>query len=58
MYIKKIVVKNYKLLQDVTIPLNPDVNIFIGDNDSGKSTILEALCILTTGKLNCGFPDN
>ncbi len=52
MMISKIVVKNYKLLQDVEIPLNPDINIFIGDNDSGKSTILEALCILTTGKLN------
>lgn len=52
MTISKIVVRNYKLLQNVVIPLNPDVNIFIGDNDSGKSTILEALCILTTGKLN------
>ena len=52
MTIDKIVVKNYKCLQNVVIPLNPDVNIFVGDNDSGKSTILEALCILTTGKLN------
>lgn len=52
MTINKIVVRNYKLLKNDVIPLNPDVNIFIGDNDSGKSTILEALCILTTGKLN------
>ena len=52
MTINKIVVRNYKLLENDVIPLNPDVNIFIGDNDSGKSTILEALCILTTGKLN------
>ena len=52
MTINKIVVKNYKLLQDVVIPLNPEINIFVGDNDSGKSTILEVLCILTTGKLN------
>lgn len=52
MVINKIVVKNYKLLQSVEISLNSDVNIFVGDNDSGKSTILEALCILTTGKLN------
>lgn len=52
MTINKIVVRNYKLLENVVIPLNPEVNIFIGDNDSGKSTILEALCILTTGKLN------
>lgn len=49
MTIDKIVVRNYMLLESVVIPLNPDVNIFIDDNDSGKSTILEALCILTTG---------
>lgn len=54
MTIRKIVVKNYKLLKDAVIPLNPVINIFVGDNDAGKSTILEALSILTTGKLN-GF---
>ena len=52
MKIQKILVKNYKLLKDITISLNPDINIFVGDNDAGKSTILEALSILTTGKLN------
>lgn len=52
MYIKKIYVKNYKLLKDVVIDLRPDVNIFVGNNDAGKSTVLEALTILTTGKLN------
>ena len=56
MIIRKIIVKNYKLLKDVEISLNPNINIFVGDNDSGKSTILEALSILTTGKLNgCAF---
>lgn len=52
MFIKKLVVKNYKLLKDVTIELNKDINIFVGENDSGKSTILEALSIITSGKLN------
>ena len=52
MRIQKIVVKNYKLLKDVIIEFNPEINIFVGDNDSGKSTILEVLSILTTGKLN------
>ena len=42
MTIDKIVVRNYKLLENAVIKLNPDVNIFIGDNDSGKTTILEA----------------
>lgn len=54
MKINKLVVKNYKLLRDVIIPINPKINIFVGENDAGKSSILEALSILTTGKLN-GF---
>ena len=57
MKIEKIRVKNYKILQDVTIQFNPDFNVLIGDNDSGKSTILEALCILTTGKLRGYYLD-
>lgn len=52
MIINKLVIKNYKLIRDIIIPLNPAINIFIGENDAGKSTILEALSILTTGKLN------
>lgn len=54
MTIRKIVVNNYKSLKDIVICLNPITNIFVGDNDAGKSTILEVLSILTTGKLN-GF---
>lgn len=52
MYIKRLVVRNYKLLKEVAINLNRDTNIFVGNNDSGKSTLLEALSILTTGKLD------
>ena len=52
MKIRKIRIKNYKLITDATICVNPDTNIFVGQNDSGKSTILEALAILTSGKLN------
>ena len=54
MSIQKIVVKNYKLLKNITINLNHEINLFVGDNDAGKSTILETLSILTMGKLN-GF---
>lgn len=52
MKIEKMIIKNYKLFRDVTIPMNKDVNIFVGDNDSGKTTILEALTIVLTGKVN------
>ena len=52
MSIKKLVIKNYKSIARATIELNEDINIFVGENDSGKSTILEAVSIVTTGKLN------
>ncbi len=52
MIIEKIVVKNYKLFKDKEIPLNEKMNIFVGENNSGKSTILELINIVTSGKLN------
>lgn len=52
MKIIKINIQNYKLLKDVCVELNPDVNVFVGENDAGKSTLLEAISIVTSGKLN------
>ena len=34
--------------------MNENANFFVGENDSGKTTILEALSIVLTGKLNGG----
>ena len=52
MAIKKLLIRNYKSIEDTIIEMRPDVNIFVGENDSGKSTILEAISIVSTGNLN------
>lgn len=52
MMIKKLLIKNYKSIEEVVIEMQSDVNIFVGENDSGKSTILEAISIVSTGNLN------
>lgn len=52
MKINKIRIQNYKLFRDVTIRVNQGYNIFVGNNDSGKSTLLELLQIVISGKLN------
>ena len=52
MNITKLIIKNYKLFRDVTIGMNRTINIFVGENDSGKTTILEALSMVLTGKIN------
>lgn len=51
MYLKKLVVKNFRCINDATIDLNEGVNILIGENNSGKTAILDALRIcLSYGK--------
>lgn len=52
MKISQICVKNYKLLKDVCIAVNPDINVFVGNNDAGKSTLLEVISIISSGRLN------
>lgn len=52
MYIKKLLIQNYKRFKFIEIDMNPDTNIFVGENDSGKTTILEALIMVLTGKIN------
>ena len=50
--IETIVIKNYKIFDDLIIEFDKGLNILVGDNDSGKSTILEVISILTSDNLN------
>ena len=52
MKISKLRIINYKLFQNVIIEMNDSINIFVGENDSGKTTILEALSMVLTGKIS------
>ena len=52
MYITKIKILNYKSIADAIINLNKDMNIFVGENDAGKSSILEALSAVLMGRIN------
>lgn len=44
-YIKKIHIEGFKKLSNIDIELNEKNNLLVGDNGSGKTTILEALDI-------------
>ena len=45
-YIKTLRIKGFKKFTDLTVDFNPNVNIIVGENGSGKSTILEAIKIV------------
>ena len=41
--IKGIVIKNFRIFETFKLLLNDDLNLLVGDNEAGKSTILEAM---------------
>lgn len=42
MRLKSITVRNYRVHREVTVPLDPMLNVIGGPNEAGKSTLLEA----------------
>lgn len=50
--IKKVVLKNFRAFRDSSIDFNPGLNILVGDNESGKSTLLEAINLGLTSRSN------
>lgn len=47
--IQKVILHNFKRFQHLEVDLDPTMNIFIGDNESGKSTILQAIDLVARG---------
>lgn len=52
MAIRRVKVKNYRKLRDVDLSLGPSLNIIVGDNEAGKSTLLEAINLALSCQLN------
>ncbi|HJP68948.1 MAG TPA: AAA family ATPase [Sphingomicrobium sp.] len=56
--ITRIIIKGYRLFEDFELEPNPGMNIVVGDNDAGKSTMLEAISLALTGRLNGRWADD
>lgn len=50
--VDKLIIKNYKCFRDFEIKFNKSISIIVGNNEEGKSTILEALQLCLSGMLN------
>ena len=50
--IEKVVVRNYRCLSSTSVTLNRGLNIIVGDNEAGKSTLLEAIHLGLTCQLH------
>ncbi len=45
MYISQLRIKNFRVFDEITLSLNKGINILIGENNSGKTSIIDALRI-------------
>ncbi|MEO8376736.1 MAG: DNA replication and repair protein RecF [Candidatus Sumerlaeota bacterium] len=50
MHINELKTENFRVLQNQTIKLSPGVNLFSGENAQGKTTILECVGYLSSGR--------
>src|SRR5574344_1811259 len=58
MKIKKVYIENFKSFKKLELDLNRGINIIVGNNEAGKSTILEAIHLALTGLLNGKYLKN
>ena len=50
--IKKLLIRNYRRFESLDIDFEKGVNVLVGNNDTGKSTLIEAVTLALTGKVN------
>lgn len=50
LYIEKLILINFRNYREAYLDPNPELNLIIGANAQGKSNLLEALFLFTTGK--------
>lgn len=50
--IRKVLVRNYRKFRKLDVNMLPGMNILVGSNDSGKSTLIEAINLALTGRVS------
>ena len=45
MYLEKLIIKNYRTISELTLNFNKGLNVLIGENNAGKTAIIDALRI-------------
>ena len=51
MHVKRIIVSGFKALRSFDMELGENLNIIVGDNETGKTTVLEAVGLVLSGQM-------
>ncbi|PCG83095.1 hypothetical protein CIB93_26550 [Streptomyces sp. WZ.A104] len=47
MYISEVLIERFRSCEEVRIPLRPEVTVLVGENNAGKTTVVDAVRLLT-----------
>lgn len=50
MFIRSILLRDYRNYSELSLALDPNINVFLGANAQGKTNILEAVCYASLGR--------
>lgn len=50
--IERVVISGYRLFERLEFEPHPETNLLVGANEAGKSTVLEAMALALTGRVN------
>ena len=50
--IERVIIKNYRVFKELNFRPNESMNIIVGDNEAGKSTLMEAITMAISGRLH------
>ena len=45
MYLSELNIKHFRSIKDISLTFNPGINVLIGENNAGKTTVIDALRI-------------
>ncbi len=51
-FIQRVIIENYRCLKAADVTFNERMNVIVGNNECGKSTLLEAIHLALTGQFN------
>ena len=57
MYISRMEIKNFRLLQNIIIDFDKSLTLFVGKNNTGKTSIMSILELLVSDKKNLAYED-
>lgn len=55
MHISRVVIQNYRSLQNVDVPISPGPTVVIGENNVGKSNLIQALRLCLDASLSSAY---